>query len=73
MPVEYFRDHPDVHQPWAEWSEDQDGYYRNVAAHLTKGEKLAVTPESAARVICALHSADVSAHKGGKAIVPKFR
>lgn len=52
---------------------DWDGYYRNVAAHLTKGEKLAVTPESAARVICALHSADVSAHKGGKAIVPKFR
>jgi predicted dehydrogenase len=52
---------------------DWDGYYRNVAAHLTKGEALSVTPESAARVIAALHSADVSAHQGGKAIVPKFR
>jgi hypothetical protein len=23
MPVEHFRHHPDVHQPWAEWSEDE--------------------------------------------------
>ena len=23
MPIEYNRAHPDVHQPWAEWSEDQ--------------------------------------------------
>jgi len=22
MPVEHFRQHPDVHQPWAEWAED---------------------------------------------------
>ena len=51
---------------------DWDGYYRNVAAHLTKGEKLSVTPESAARVIAALHSADVSAQQDGKQIVPKF-
>ena len=52
---------------------DWDGYYRNVAAHLTTGEKLSVTPESAARVICALHSADVSAHKKGAPVVPKFK
>jgi hypothetical protein len=23
MPVEHFRSHPDTHQPWAEWSEEQ--------------------------------------------------
>ena len=51
---------------------DWDGYYRNVAAHLSKGEVLSVTPESAARVIAALHSADVSAHQAGKPVVPKF-
>jgi len=50
-----------------------DGYYANVAAHLTKKEKLSVTPESAARVIGVLDTAMVSASKGGVALVPKLK
>ncbi len=50
-----------------------DGYYANVAAHLTKKEKLSVTPESAARVIGVLDTALASAAKGGKPMVPKLR
>lgn len=51
---------------------DWDAYYRNVAAHLTKGEPLSVTAESAARVIAVLHSADESARAGGRPVVPKY-
>ncbi len=50
-----------------------DGYYANVAAHLTKGAALSVTPESAARVIGVLDTAYASAKQGGKPLTPKFR
>ena len=50
-----------------------DGYYANVAAHLTKGAALSVTPESAARVISVLDTAYASAKQGGKPLAPKFR
>lgn len=50
-----------------------DGYYANVAAHIAKGEKLSVTPESAARVIGVLDTAYLSSKKGGAPLVPKFR
>lgn len=55
--------------------EDQqsDGFYANVAGHLTKGEPLAVTPESAARVIAVLDSANQSAARDGMPVVPKYR
>jgi predicted dehydrogenase len=52
---------------------DWDGYYRNVAAHLVRGEALAVTPESAARVISVLDSAYASAAAGGRPVVPAYR
>jgi len=33
VPVEHFRNHPDIHQPWSEWSEDERihivGVYNN--------------------------------------------
>lgn len=50
-----------------------DGYYANVAAHLTKKEPLSVTPESAARVIGVLDTALASAAKGSIPMVPKLR
>jgi len=39
-------------------------YYQNVADHLTKGEKLVITPEWARRLIHILELADLSARKG---------
>ena len=50
-----------------------DGYYANIAAHLTTGAKLSVTPASAARVIGVLDTAYQSAKRKGAALVPKYR
>lgn len=47
-------------------------YYRNVAAHLTKGEKLIITPEWARRPIHILDLANQSAKKG-TAMKAKYR
>ncbi len=40
-------------------------YHRNLADHLLTGEPLAVTPQSAARVVAVLEAATRSAHRGG--------
>jgi len=45
-------------------------YYDNVAAHLLKGEPLAVTPESARRVIAVIETAEKSAKSGVSEPVP---
>jgi len=50
-----------------------DGYYANVAGHIARGEKLSVTPQSAARVISVLDTAYQSARKRGIPLVPKFK
>ncbi len=51
---------------------DWDGYYRNIADHLILGEPLAVTPESARKVIAVLSLSEESSKKGGAPIVPDF-
>lgn len=51
---------------------DWDAFYRNVADHLILGEPLAVTPESARKVIAVLSLAELSSQQGGKPIVPDF-
>ena len=48
---------------------DWHGYYRNVADHLFLGEPLAVTPESARRVIGVIETAEKSS-RAGKALPP---
>jgi predicted dehydrogenase/type 1 glutamine amidotransferase len=45
--------------------DDWDGFYRNVADHLLLGEPLAVTPESARKVIAVLSLAERSSAAGG--------
>jgi len=45
-------------------------YYHNVADHLLAGEPLAVTPESARRVIAVLQLAEESARSGQPVPVP---
>lgn len=45
-------------------------YYDNVAAHLLRGEPLAVTPESARRVIAVIETAEKSAKSGVSEPVP---
>ena len=45
-------------------------YYDNIAAHLLKGEPLAVTPESARRVIAVIETAEKSAKSGVSEPVP---
>jgi predicted dehydrogenase/type 1 glutamine amidotransferase len=45
---------------------DWDGFYRNVADHLLLAEPLAVTPESARKVIAVLNLADLSSQQGGR-------
>jgi len=45
-------------------------YYDNVAAHLLKHEPLAVTPESARRVIAVIETAEKSAKSGVSEPVP---
>ena len=44
---------------------DWDGFYRNVADHLLLGEALAVTPESARKVIAVIDLAERSSKQGG--------
>ncbi|HWP39715.1 MAG TPA: Gfo/Idh/MocA family oxidoreductase [Tepidisphaeraceae bacterium] len=51
---------------------DWDGFYRNVADHLILGEPLAVTPESARKVIAVLSLAEESSHRGGTLLPPPF-
>ena len=48
---------------------DWHAYYRDVGNHLTFGEPLAVTPESARRVIAVIETAEKSS-KAGKALKP---
>ena len=50
-----------------------DAYYENVGRHLQGRASLAVTPESAARVIGVLEAANISAlRKGGMPVKPAF-
>jgi scyllo-inositol 2-dehydrogenase (NADP+) len=51
---------------------DWDGFYRNVADHLLLGEPLAVTPESARKVIAVLSLSEQSSKQGGAPVVPPF-
>jgi predicted dehydrogenase len=52
--------------------DDWDGFYRNVADHLILGEPLAVTPESARKVIAVINLSEESSKKGGVPIKPPF-
>jgi hypothetical protein len=56
----------DKHPP-AQW----ERYYANVAAHLTKGERLVITPEWARRPIHILDLAGRSAAQG-RALKAKY-
>ncbi len=51
---------------------DWDGFYRNIADHLILGEPLAVTPESARKVIAVLSLAEQSSQQGGTPIPLSF-
>jgi len=51
---------------------DWDGFYRNVADHLILGEALAVTPESARKVIAVLSLAEESGKQGGAVVALPF-
>ncbi|MBN2307865.1 MAG: Gfo/Idh/MocA family oxidoreductase, partial [Candidatus Hydrogenedentes bacterium] len=50
---------------------DWHAYYRNVADHLLTGAPLAVTPESARRVIALIETAEQSSRAGKAMPVPK--
>jgi scyllo-inositol 2-dehydrogenase (NADP+) len=50
---------------------DWPAYYRNIADHLLLGEPLAVTPESARRVIGVIETAEKSSRAGKALSVPK--
>ena len=50
---------------------DWHAYYRNVADHLLLDEPLAVTPESARRVIAVIETSEKSSHAGKALNVPK--
>ena len=50
-----------------------DAYYENVYRHLQGRAKLAVTAESAARVIAVLEAANLSAAKSSAPVVPAFK
>ncbi len=52
--------------------DDWDGFYRNVADHLILGEPLAVTPESARKVIAVLSLAEESSKHGGAPVTMPF-
>ncbi|MCC6485736.1 MAG: Gfo/Idh/MocA family oxidoreductase [Armatimonadetes bacterium] len=52
--------------------DDWAAYYGNIAAHLSEGAPLAVTPESARRIISVIETAERSA-EAGKALAPPFR
>lgn len=47
-----------------------ESYYKNIAGHLLRGEELAVTPESARRVIAIMEAAEKSAKSGQSEQVP---
>ena len=51
---------------------DWDGFYRNVADHLLLGEPLAVTPESARKVIAVLSLSEQSSNQGGAPVPVPF-
>ena len=50
-----------------------DAYYQNVCRHLQGQAKLAVTAESAARVIAVLEAANLSAAKASAPVVPAYK
>jgi predicted dehydrogenase len=50
---------------------DWHAYYRNVADHLLLGEPLAVTPESARRVIAVIETSEKSSRAGKALPIPK--
>jgi predicted dehydrogenase/type 1 glutamine amidotransferase len=52
--------------------DDWDGFYRNVADHLLLAEPLAVTPESARKVIAVLSLAERSSQQGGMPVKLDF-
>ena len=52
---------------------DWDAYYQNVYRHLQGRAKLAVTAESAARVIAVLEAANISAARGSVQLKPVFK
>ena len=52
---------------------DWDAYYQNVYRHLQGRAKLVITPESAARVIAVLETANISAGKGSVQVKPAFK
>jgi scyllo-inositol 2-dehydrogenase (NADP+) len=49
---------------------DWRAYYSNIAGHLLRGEPLAVTPESARRVIAVIETAEKSSKAGRSLAVP---
>ncbi len=51
---------------------DWDGFYRNVADHLLLGESLAVTPESARKVIAVLSLSEQSNNQKGAPLAVPF-
>jgi hypothetical protein len=44
---------------------DDQGFYRNLADHLTWGEPLAVTPQEARRTVAVMEAATQSIARGG--------
>jgi len=50
-----------------------DAYYKNVYQHLQGRAKLAVTAESAARVIAVLEAANLSAAKASAPVTPAYK
>ena len=57
--------------PYAET--DWHKYYENICRHLTGRARLAVTPESAARVIGILEAANISARRNSANVKPAFK
>lgn len=64
--VKGYSAHTDVRYKEGKWQE----YYNNIAAHLLRGEPLAVTPESARRVIAVIETAEKSSKAGRSLPVP---
>ena len=67
-----FRDNTKMEQTVPIASSDWDGFYRNVADHLLLGERLAVTGESARKVIAVLSLSEMSSKQGGAPVKPPF-
>jgi len=64
--VKGYSAHTDVKYKDGKWGE----YYRNIGDHLLKGEPLAVTAESARRVIAVIETAEKSSKAGRSLPVP---